>query len=431
MGQVIVVGLLTLVLGSDTAPSGQLAAAPLSLADLEAMAIQGNPTLAQASASIEHCRAMAQQAGLYPNPTIGYAGDQMGVQGTAGELQGGFLQQRIITAGKLRLSRAKYKQAALEAEIRAHAQQLRVVNSVHLAYYDILADQRQIELRRELLKNAEEALKTHREMFNTGLASEADVLLQETQVSRASIALRAAENRYRADWQHLTAVLGCPQLPPTPLAGALEPDCPPLEWESSLAKLLRDSPAIQLTHAHLVYDQITLQRERVEKIPDIQIQASVGRNYETGNTVAGTQVGIQLPLFNRNQGAIRQVQADLARSQAEVTRVELVLRQRLASVFQSYLTAWKTVKLYQEINLPKTAQAYAVSQDMYQKRRLGWPKVVEMEQRLLQVKSEYTASLLELRKSEVLINGLLLADGLMDPPAATPGGHLEATPTPR
>ena len=39
-------------------------------------------------------------AGLYPNPTIGYIGDQMGAQGTAGEIQGGYIQQTIVTAGK-------------------------------------------------------------------------------------------------------------------------------------------------------------------------------------------------------------------------------------------------------------------------------------------------------------------------------------------
>src|SRR5262245_54224705 len=92
-------------------------ATPLGLAELEQMALQRNPTLAQVAAAIESSKGKALQAGLYPNPTIGYQGDQMGAQGTAGELQGGYLQQTIITAGKLRLSRAKYNQEVCEAEI--------------------------------------------------------------------------------------------------------------------------------------------------------------------------------------------------------------------------------------------------------------------------------------------------------------------------
>jgi len=426
-----VVGVTLLV--AFVADSGRAADPPaaLSLADMEAMALQNNPTLAQVAATVEHSRAMAQQAGLYPNPTLGYVGDQINAQSTAGELQGAFLQQRIVTAGKLRLSRAKYNQAAVGAEIRADAQKLRVVNNVHLVYLDLLADQRMLDVRRGQLANAEESLRTHKEMLNTGLVGQPEVLLQEVEVSRARIALSAIENQHLAHWKHLAALIGCPHLPPTPLAGALEPDGPPLEWECSLTKLLADSPEIQLANAHVVFDQITLRRERVQKYPDVQLQASVGHNYETRNTVAGAQVGFQIPIFNRNQGTVRQVEADLARSVAEVTRVELSLRQRLADAFRSYLTAWKMVSLYREVNLPKTEQALAIAKDMYEKRRLAWPRVVEMEQRVLQVKAESTAGLLEMRKAQVLIIGLLLTDGLADPPGATPGGHLEASPTPR
>lgn len=85
----------------------------LSLADLEQLALQYNPTLAQAAAQIDASNSKALQAGLYPNPTIGYQAELIGVkneagQRTPGEFQGGFVQQTIVTAGKLRLSRAKY-----------------------------------------------------------------------------------------------------------------------------------------------------------------------------------------------------------------------------------------------------------------------------------------------------------------------------------
>src|SRR5262249_48598826 len=111
----------------------------LALTDLEQMALRGNPTLAQAAAAIDASRGQALQAGLYPNPTIGYAADQIGIAGTAGELQGGFVQQTIVTAGKLRLSRAKYNQEAYEAELLAIAQQHRVLNGVRMRFYELLA----------------------------------------------------------------------------------------------------------------------------------------------------------------------------------------------------------------------------------------------------------------------------------------------------
>jgi cobalt-zinc-cadmium efflux system outer membrane protein len=411
--------------------------APLSLADLEQVALRYNPTLAQAAAQIDASRAKALQAGLYPNPTVGYIGDLLGGrnragQRTAGEFQGGFVQQTIVTAGKLRLSRAKYNQEAREAEILALGQQLRVLNGVRTRFFELLAIQRMIVLRKDLFKNAEENLRTTREMFNTGLANEAEVLLADNEVNRAKIDLATQENLYVAFWQHLIAVLGNPELAPNPVEGRLEPDGPPLEWESSLSRLLADSPELQAAQAHVVHDQITLKRERVEPIPNITLSAGPGYDFqETRGIVGVVGASITVPLFDRNQGTVRQAQAEVTRSMADVQRIELSLRQRLADAFNQYRTALLTTQLYRDANVPNARKAYQVQLDMYKKRRIAWPEVVKLQRNLFQVQSEYTHSLLELRRAEVAITGLLMVDGLTPPMTPAPAGHLEAVPRPR
>jgi len=404
---------------------------PLGLGDLEEIALQRNPTLAQAAAAVDASRGKALQAGLCPNPTIGYRGENIGIAGSAGEFQGGFVQQTIVTAGKLRLSRAKYHQEAYEAELRTLGQQYRVLNGVRMRFYELLALHRTIDLNRSMLDNANESLRTYKEMFNSGQANRADVLLAEVAVNDARIALRTVENRYPALWQHLTALIGTPDSPPAPLQGQLERLGPPLDWDASLNRLLQESPELQAAHAHVVYDQITLQREKVEPIPNIQLQAAAGYSFESRNAVAGAQMGIELPLWNRNQGTIREVEADLARAHAEVTRVELSLRQRLADAFNRYQTALETAQIYRASIIPQTTEAYEIQLDMYKKRRTPWPQVVVLQRRVLDVKAKYTQSLLELREAEVSIAGLLLVDGLTVPPAPPPGGHLEASPNPR
>ena len=356
---------------------------PLTLTDLEQTALRFNPTLAQAAAQIDASRAKALQAGLYPNPTIGYQGDLIGVKGptgasTPGEFQGGFIQQEIVTAGKLRLSRAKYDQEAREAEIAAMGQQLRVLNGVRTRFFELLALQREIELRQDLLKNAEENLRTTREMVNTGLSNEVEVLLTENEVSRAKIELAARQNLYVSHWQHLVALLGNPDLPVSPLAGQLEPDCPALDWDASLGRLLADSPELLAAQAHVVHDQIVVQRERVEPISNITLQAGAGYNFETPGTNAIVQATIKLPVFDKNQGTIRQAQAELWRSQADVQRVALSLRQRLADSFNQYRTALLTSQLYRDTNVPNARKAYEIQLEMYKQRRVAWPEVMKL-----------------------------------------------------
>ena len=433
-------GALVPAQSADPAPSAEpetVLPAPtpapgVSLIELEKLALQHNPTLAQAAASVASSRGKALQPGLYPNPTIGYDGDQIGASGTVGELQGAYVQQVIVTAGKRRLSRAKYRQEAYEAELMALGQQYRVLNGVRIHFYELLALQRMIDLDRELLANAEESLRTYKEMLNAGQANQADVLLAEVQVNDARIALLTMENRYPALWQHLTAILASPEMPPTPLRGQLEPHGPPLDWDSNLNRLLQESPELLAAQAHVVHDEITVQRERVQPIPNLQLRGASGYNFESNKAVAaGIEIGFNVPVWNRNQGTIRQAQADLVRSQAEVVRVQLSLRQRLAETFNQYRTAWQTAEIYRDAIVPQTTKAYEVQLDMYKKRRIAWPEVVVLQRKALEARSRYTQSLLRLREAEVAIHGLLLVDGLTAPPTPQANEQLEATPQPR
>ncbi len=79
--------------GSLQAQSSQNQRRSLDLLALEELAKESNPTLIQAAAHVRAEQAKALEAGLYPNPRIGYVGDQIRVAGTAGELQGGFIEQ--------------------------------------------------------------------------------------------------------------------------------------------------------------------------------------------------------------------------------------------------------------------------------------------------------------------------------------------------
>ena len=76
----------------------------LSLAKFEQMALDSNPTLQQMAAVVEKTRGVYDQVGKYPNPIVGYFGQEMGSDGTLG-MQGGFVSQTIVTGDKLQRNR--------------------------------------------------------------------------------------------------------------------------------------------------------------------------------------------------------------------------------------------------------------------------------------------------------------------------------------
>jgi cobalt-zinc-cadmium efflux system outer membrane protein len=214
------------------------AAAAMGLSALEQMALQCNPTLVQAGSKLEAARGRTLQAGLYPNPTVGYTSEEIGQQGTAGQ-QGIFVDQVIVTARKLQLNRAKFSQEITQAEWQTIAQQYRVLNAVRMQFYEVLLRERLREVRSDLVKIADDGVRTTEELVNVGQANRSDLLQARIEARRQRVALKAADARYDAAWRELAAVVGNRQLTATPMEGDLEDDAPPFDWDTTLAHLER------------------------------------------------------------------------------------------------------------------------------------------------------------------------------------------------
>lgn len=403
---------------------------PLTLQAVEALAIQNNPTLRQAQDQIRGELGKAIEAGLWPNPVVGYIAEQIGVEGTPGEFQGGFVRQEIVTARKRRISREKYLQRVKVAEWESLAQQYRVLNDVRIHFYRALGQQGLVQVQRQLLKNSEDNLLTVREMYNVGQATAAQVHQANAALQRQRLNRLMAENDFRQTLEMLAALVGA-ELSACPLGGELEGEPVLIEWHPALDRILAESPEVQMAHAKLQEDQITLRRERVEPIPNVFVQGAVGQNFEAKQAVASAQVFFEVPLFDRNQGTIRQAQADLDRQFGEIRRTELRLKQQLAEQYRKYLTALQHVQNYQAVVLPEARKAYEILLDSYKEDRVAWPVVLDAERKYQEFRGVYIQNLIAWREAEVLIHGFLLHGGLEAPTRPTPPGHIDSVPQPR
>lgn len=405
---------------------------PIGLSALEQMALQCNPTLVQAGSKLEAARGRTLQAGLYPNPTVGYTSEEVGQNGTAGQ-QGMFVDQVIVTGRKLQLNRAKFSQEITQAEWQTVAQQYRVLNAVRMQFYEVLLRERLREVRSDLMKLADDGVRTTEELINVGQANRSDMLQARIESRRQRVALEAARARYDAAWRELAAVVGNRQLASTPLDGNFEEDSPPIDWDTTLAHLLEASPEVQIARAETMRSQFGLHRERVEPIPNLNLRAGTTYSFENRNQLAMLEVGVRLPIWNRNQGNICAAQAELGRALAEVPRVELKLQERLARAFARYRAAQAVVDGFRGRTLedgtqdPGTLddaeQTYSLYRDAFAKRRAAYPQVLIAQRDYFQSRVEYVEALAELRRVEVAIRGLLLVDGLEEPPG--PAGEGE------
>ncbi len=305
----------------------------LSLSRLEELALAHNPTMQQAAANLEKAKGIHTQVGLKPNPIFGYQAAEIGNEGRAGQ-QGVFLGQEFVTAGKLGLNRAIANQDIERSRWQFQMQQYRVVNDVRSSYYRLLGARETVKLLEQLVSLAEANLKAARELFEAGQAARPQVLQATVEVQNNRIALRNARNQLEASWRQLTAAIGVPTLPRARVAGDLT-QAAPVPWTgmkllTGCKRTVRKSsqPLMQL-----VVLELQLSERELNRFPTSKPKLGCNTTRATRDTVAGVQIGIPIPVHNRNQGNIRAAQGELIRASREVERVQLSLRPPSGSKF--------------------------------------------------------------------------------------------------
>src|SRR3990172_8094233 len=396
---------------SPPAPAGQPSALGMALAELEEMALQRNPTLAQAAARVEAARGNYVQVGLHPNPVAGYIGAEMGNEGRAGQ-QGGFLSQELVTAKKLQLNRSVASEEVRQAEYAWEMQRQRVVTDVRRSFYDVLVAQRTVELTEQLARLGEEGVKSVEALIRGKEVARGDLLQARIEADTANVLLERARNRYVAAWRNLAAVAGAADMPPGPLAGDVQDGLSQLTFEDTFSRLLAESPQLASAQAGVARAQAALSRQCAGRVPNVDLQGAVQYDNATQDTFATLQVGLPIPIYNRNQGNIRRAQAELLAAQRNVQTVRLALQQRLAVAFEQYTNARYQVDKYQHDILPNAEASLKLTNSGYRQGEYSYLSLLTAQRTFFQTNLTYLDALRDLRASATAIEGNLLSDSL-------------------
>ena len=397
------------------------------LDDLEQRALAHNPTLAQAQQNIDVARGVRKQVGLFPNPTIGYYGDEIRGGAFRGGKQGFFVDQPIITGGKLGLNRKIEDQAIVQMESTSKAQRYRVLNATRVAYFEVLTAQELLNIKRDLTNIAHSTAEYTRELSNTGQADETEVLQTEVAEQQMLIAVGIQQNILHRAWIRLASVVGESQLPIGSVAGDIESLPPDPDDAKLLDALLTLSPEVQYAHAGVAKAEAELKRARRDPIPNISARGGISQDNEPLDTprsrtglVGFAEIGLQLHLFDRNQGTVEADRAGVERARQELLRVELSLRDRSAAVADDYHNARLVASRYRDEILPRTKRAYVLITQQYGLMGASFSRVLNLQRELYSAEVEYLQALQNAQMSYVVLDGFLYSGGLEMPEGVDP-----------
>ena len=387
-----------------------------SLDGLTQFAWQNSPALAKAEAEWEAARGTMIQAGLHPNPTIGYEGDTVRTLATRG-YQGVFMSQQVITGGKLGLAQNASAMDYHTAGLAARKARSDIATQVRDAYFDFLVAEERLRQQRGLSRFTDRIYQAHIRQAEGGQAAPYEPLQLRVFGVQARQAMISAENDAAAAWRRLAAAVGQADLPRGRLVDSAMRPAPALSYEAARAQVLQFHTDLASRQNSITQSRYLAELEcRRPKRPDLSLYSAIQKDF-TGapfNTTYNLQVGVPVPFFDRNQGNICQTQANMIASDRAWEATQNDLLQQLADAFARYQTARQQVNAYRDDILPDLIHVYRGMSARYQDdpAAVRFNDLVTAQQTIVAAVNTYTSSLSDQWQAFIDLAGLLQVDDL-------------------
>lgn len=276
-------------------------------AELVAIALTLNPDLAAARRAIGESQALLITAGLLPNLTIS-AGWRSGIAGAPGYSADLDLLFELLRPGERELRRELAQARVDETRASVGAAEWRLVGEVRIARLEVWQRRRALEIadaesivRRRLVESV-------RASAELGDASRLEVMVAELDGMEAEQAAHRAASELERARSTLNELVGLPASAELPLADLESPlvvRALAVEGaEDDLeARVVAGRPDLREIEATYRAAEAELELAVRRQYPSLAIGPSFGREPEH-ESYLGFALGLELPLFDRNQGEI-------------------------------------------------------------------------------------------------------------------------------
>jgi cobalt-zinc-cadmium efflux system outer membrane protein len=375
----------------------------MSLSDFQKIATENSPALRRAEADAHSAYGTAIQAGLYPNPTLGYQVDQWQPRlyippgaGFSGKgQQGGFVNQLIKTAGKLKYAQRVAGFDYINALVAVRKAQVDLTAQVRQYYFAALTAQKSLEVNRALAELADEVYQLQLKQLAAGTAAGYEPLQLYAQAVQARNAVSLSEIAYRASWRQLAATGGMPDLAEATLDGQADMPAPTFELEAAKATVLESHTDILTARNGIEQAKANLTLQQITPVPDLQTNQYHQYDNAAQTYQFGVQLGISLPIYDRNQGGIQRARGQIISSAENLRLNENNLLVKLAEAFGRYEANRVTAANYRDKVVPNLTHAYRALIRRYQVEpdKVGFNDIVLAQQNLATALQTYLTAL--------------------------------------
>jgi cobalt-zinc-cadmium efflux system outer membrane protein len=229
-------------------------------------------------------------------------------------------------------------------------------------------------------------------------------------VGQISNRLGAARRRTEAARRMLAVAVGVERLPADVPAGAL-PDAVTLPGFDEAAGLAGRSSFVLAAAAEAEQARVEVHAAEVKPVPNVQVMAMAMHDAVDRAPMGSVQVGLPIPVWDRNQGNIISARARLQTAMAGVEQARLRQIERLSTAYQRYGNARSQLELYRRRVLPEAAAALEQIDRVYAVRGERFYDTLDARRVLSQARIEYAESLGDLWAAAAEIEAVIQQGG--------------------
>ena len=145
-------------------------------------------------------------------------------------------------------------------------------------------------------------------------------------------------------------------------------------------------------------DEMALRRagvalERARGIPDPVFTVGTRRIRELGETALAAGISIPLPLFDRNQGAVREAKYRLRQGEEAQKAAQVEARRMLAEAYGGLASAYTEVTTLRQDVLPAAQETFTATEEGYLEGKFDLLMVLDAQRTLFETTNQYIDAL--------------------------------------
>ncbi len=364
----------------------------LALDQALALALARSPELAVFSWDLRSGDAKKLQASLRPNPEFSVAvEDFLGTGAFSGGRQAQTtlrLSQLIELGGKrsARMDVASMFRGRAEADYQL--KRVQVLADVTEKFIHVVADQNELELARDSVKLAGDALRAAQRRVQAGKASAMEESRALVDQFRSHVIEEHVEHELRAAKRRLAATWGSTE-PVFEVATADLFARNAIPTFEALADRVTTSPEIGrwVTEERLREAEVRLADSK--RVPDLEVQGGMRRLEGPREQGFVMQLSVPLPVFNRYQGDSADARALREKTTAERQATEVRLRTVLYGLYQELQHALTQLDILERRVLPQAERTLAIAREGFAQGKFSQLDMVDARKTFVEVRLEF------------------------------------------